>query len=122
MLEHGGNLNEAARHYGRPRSEWLDLSTGINPRPYPAPVPSPDAWHRLPYAGTLMIYGFRDTAVNPASVWDNMGLVRRDFSAKLAYNAFQTAAMGAPAGPRQERPCIGSSPIGSKGGRRQRSC
>lgn len=81
-----------------------------------------DAWHRLPYAGTLMIYGFRDTAVNPASVWDNMGLVRRDFSAKLAYNAFQTAAMGAPAGPRQERPCIGSSPIGSKGGRRQRSC
>ncbi|MBP1313796.1 threonine-phosphate decarboxylase CobD [Herbaspirillum sp. 1130] len=48
MLEHGGNLNEAARHYGRARSEWLDLSTGINPRPYPAPAPAPDAWHRLP--------------------------------------------------------------------------
>lgn len=48
MLEHGGNLNDAARHYGRPRSEWLDLSTGINPLPYPAPAPAPDAWHRLP--------------------------------------------------------------------------
>lgn len=50
MLEHGGNLNDAARHYGRPRTDWLDLSTGINPRPYPAPAPSADAWHRLPEA------------------------------------------------------------------------
>jgi cobalamin biosynthetic protein CobC len=48
MLEHGGNLDDAARHYGRARSQWLDLSTGINPRPYPAPAPSAEAWHRLP--------------------------------------------------------------------------
>lgn len=48
MLEHGGNLDAAARHYGRPRSDWLDISTGINPRPYPAAAPAAHAWHRLP--------------------------------------------------------------------------
>jgi cobalamin biosynthetic protein CobC len=46
MLEHGGNLRDAARHYGR--DDWIDLSTGINPHGYPAPVPSPGAWLRLP--------------------------------------------------------------------------
>ncbi len=46
MLEHGGNLRDAARHYGR--DNWVDLSTGINPHGYPAPAPSSAAWHRLP--------------------------------------------------------------------------
>jgi len=46
MLEHGGNLREAARLYGR--DDWVDLSTGINPHGYPAPALPPDAWHRLP--------------------------------------------------------------------------
>ncbi len=46
MLEHGGNLRDAARLYGR--DDWIDLSTGINPHGYPAPALSPDAWHRLP--------------------------------------------------------------------------
>jgi cobalamin biosynthetic protein CobC len=46
MLEHGGNLREAQRHYGG--SDWIDLSTGINPIGYPVAPPAPDAWHRLP--------------------------------------------------------------------------
>lgn len=46
MLEHGGNLRDAALHYGR--DDWIDLSTGINPHGYPAPAPSPAAWLRLP--------------------------------------------------------------------------
>jgi cobalamin biosynthetic protein CobC len=46
MLEHGGNLRDAARYYGR--DDWIDLSTGINPHGYPAPAPSPGAWLRLP--------------------------------------------------------------------------
>jgi cobalamin biosynthetic protein CobC len=46
MLEHGGNLRAAQRHYGG--TDWIDLSTGINPHGYPAPAPSPHAWHRLP--------------------------------------------------------------------------
>ena len=46
MLEHGGKLREASLKYGR--SDWLDLSTGLNPNGYPAPALSADAWHRLP--------------------------------------------------------------------------
>lgn len=46
MLEHGGNLRDAMRRFGR--SDWIDLSTGINPHGYPVPVLAPDAWHRLP--------------------------------------------------------------------------
>ncbi|WP_394779238.1 threonine-phosphate decarboxylase CobD [Undibacterium sp.] len=48
MLEHGGNLNDAVRHFGRPLHDWVDLSTGINPRFYPAPQIADNAWHRLP--------------------------------------------------------------------------
>jgi cobalamin biosynthetic protein CobC len=48
MLEHGGNLQEAARRFKRPVSDWLDLSTGINPSFYPVPAVSNNAWHRLP--------------------------------------------------------------------------
>lgn len=46
MLEHGGNLADATRRFGR--SDWIDLSTGINPHGYPVPPLRPDAWHRLP--------------------------------------------------------------------------
>ncbi|RXZ38999.1 threonine-phosphate decarboxylase [Oxalobacteraceae bacterium CAVE-383] len=45
---HGGNLADAIVQFGRPREAWLDLSTGINPHPYPVPSLKPDAWHRLP--------------------------------------------------------------------------
>jgi len=48
-MKHGGDLTEAiARHGGAPGS-WLDLSTGINPRPWPIPSQLPEgAWQRLP--------------------------------------------------------------------------
>ncbi len=46
MLEHGGNLRDAAQRFGR--NDWVDLSTGINPRWYPAPALEGNAWHRLP--------------------------------------------------------------------------
>ncbi len=50
MLEHGGQLRAAAARHGIPLAEWLDLSTGINPVPWPVPALSPAAWHRLPEA------------------------------------------------------------------------
>ncbi|QNA90954.1 threonine-phosphate decarboxylase [Massilia sp. Dwa41.01b] len=53
MLEHGGNLREAMRLH--PRSDWIDLSTGINPRGYPVAPPSPSAWHRLPEADPALV-------------------------------------------------------------------
>jgi cobalamin biosynthetic protein CobC len=46
MLDHGGNLRAAQQRYGG--TDWIDLSTGINPHGYPAPAPAPDAWRRLP--------------------------------------------------------------------------
>lgn len=48
MLEHGGNLRDAAERFGRPLADWLDLSAGLNPHWYPAPALSGNAWHRLP--------------------------------------------------------------------------
>lgn len=55
MLEHGGNLRDAVRHFGRPLEDWLDLSTGINPHFYPAPLLAANAWHRLPeYSDALV--------------------------------------------------------------------
>ncbi|WP_250450590.1 threonine-phosphate decarboxylase CobD [Caballeronia sp. ATUFL_M2_KS44] len=47
-IPHGGNLREAARRYAIPLDDWLDLSTGINPRGYPVPPVPPDVWRRLP--------------------------------------------------------------------------
>ncbi len=50
MLEHGGRLRQAARRHGIALAEWVDLSTGINPRAYPVPALPPEVWQRLPEA------------------------------------------------------------------------
>jgi len=46
--DHGGGLDAAIARYGGARADWLDLSTGINPLPYPVPELAPDAWTALP--------------------------------------------------------------------------
>jgi len=46
--DHGGGLDAAANQYGGDRAEWIDLSTGINPLPYPTGEISPQAWTALP--------------------------------------------------------------------------
>lgn len=48
MTAHGGDIAAAARRWGIPADQWLDLSTGINPVPWPVPPPPTSAWHRLP--------------------------------------------------------------------------
>lgn len=45
---HGGNLTTAIRTFGGCREAWLDLSTGINPTPYPFAAPPAHTWARLP--------------------------------------------------------------------------
>ncbi len=45
---HGGDLALASLQYGAPRDGWLDLSTGINPSPYPLPALPGAVWSRLP--------------------------------------------------------------------------
>ncbi|WP_084264870.1 hypothetical protein [Sneathiella glossodoripedis] len=47
---HGGDLDHAMSVYGSGGPTWIDLSTGINPHPYPIPELSTEAWVRLPSA------------------------------------------------------------------------
>ncbi len=49
--DHGGNLDAAIRSHGGTRADWADLSTGINPVPYPLPALPDMAWTALPDAG-----------------------------------------------------------------------
>ncbi len=46
--DHGGGLDAAIAQFGGARADWLDLSTGINPVPYPVPPLPDDAWTALP--------------------------------------------------------------------------
>ena len=46
--EHGGGLDVAMARFGGTREAWLDLSTGINPEPYPVGDLSSHAWTALP--------------------------------------------------------------------------
>ena len=45
---HGGDLSAARRAFGSPPSGWLDLSTGVNPWPYPHGIIRPETLTRLP--------------------------------------------------------------------------
>ena len=46
--DHGGGLDSAINRYGGARADWLDLSTGINPVPYPLPALTGTDWTALP--------------------------------------------------------------------------
>ncbi|MCA3444514.1 MAG: pyridoxal phosphate-dependent class II aminotransferase [Rhodobacter sp.] len=49
--DHGGGLDAARRRFGGARSDWIDLSTGINPVPFPLPDLPADCWTALPDQG-----------------------------------------------------------------------
>jgi hypothetical protein len=57
---HGGELAAAALRFPQAPRPWLDLSTGINPIPYPVGDLSPECWMRLP--GSTDIRSLEDTA------------------------------------------------------------
>lgn len=46
--DHGGGVDAAAAHWGGDRARWIDLSTGINPQPYPVGDIPERAWSSLP--------------------------------------------------------------------------
>ncbi len=48
MRDHGGNLDAAMARFGGAARDWIDLSTGINPRAYPIPDIPLRAWAALP--------------------------------------------------------------------------
>ncbi len=45
---HGGGLEAARAHFGESGEPWLDLSTGINPHPWPGADSIAIDWQRLP--------------------------------------------------------------------------
>lgn len=49
--DHGGGLDAARRRFGGARADWIDLSTGINPVPFPLPDLPADCWTALPDQG-----------------------------------------------------------------------
>ncbi|MCG7628807.1 pyridoxal phosphate-dependent class II aminotransferase [Epibacterium sp. MM17-32] len=50
VRDHGGNLAAAIARFGGQRGDWIDLSTGINPSPYPLPPLLAEDWTALPDA------------------------------------------------------------------------
>ena len=53
LAYHGGNLSAARRLYPNAPQPWIDLSTGVNPHPYPLPAIDPQAWTHLPDSAAL---------------------------------------------------------------------
>ena len=54
MRDHGGNLDLAIELYGGSRSDWIDLSTGINPIAYPIGPLDPRESSDLPSSSDLL--------------------------------------------------------------------
>jgi cobalamin biosynthetic protein CobC len=67
---HGGDLGEIMRRFPKAPKPWLDLSTGINPVPYPVAELAEESWARLPsrhdeqalLAAAATRYGVREEA------------------------------------------------------------
>ncbi len=53
FAQHGGRLGAARAAYSQAPQPWIDLSTGINPRSYPAPRARGVVLNRLPDTGEL---------------------------------------------------------------------
>jgi cobalamin biosynthetic protein CobC len=53
LFYHGGNLGAARQCFPGAPDEWIDLSTGINPVPYPVGDVAAEDWARLPDASAL---------------------------------------------------------------------
>lgn len=53
-IDHGGDLDAARRLFRLAPEPWVDLSTGINPVPYPCPALDASTLRRLPSAADLL--------------------------------------------------------------------
>src|SRR5258706_16109687 len=66
---HGGRIDTAALLYPLAPKPWIDLSTGINPNPWPVPQIPPARYQRLPLAREMaqMTAGAADAYGLPAN-------------------------------------------------------
>ena len=73
-MKHGGDLTEAMARFGGCAADWLDLSTGINPVPWPvAERLEMDIWTRLPAQAELT--GLLDQARKSYRVPPEFGII-----------------------------------------------
>ena len=63
--QHGGKIDSAVASYGGKKTEWLDLSTGINPISYPLSKFKKNVWEALPDDET-----FRNVLSAAKLFWD----------------------------------------------------
>jgi cobalamin biosynthetic protein CobC len=71
LFRHGGDVVAASAAFPEAPSPWIDLSTGVNPVPYPLPELPGHSWARLPPPGeldTLLVTAARRYGVRPESV------------------------------------------------------
>ena len=54
-LWHGGAIEAARQRFGGCERLWIDLSTGINPAPWPGAATMAIDWRRLPEASALAL-------------------------------------------------------------------
>ncbi|MTH79760.1 threonine-phosphate decarboxylase CobD [Paracoccus aestuariivivens] len=68
MRDHGGDPDRARQIYGE--GDWLDLSTGINPVPYPVPTLPLHAWSDLPTSTDMagLLYAARQAYQSKAAI------------------------------------------------------
>jgi cobalamin biosynthetic protein CobC len=93
---HGGNLHQAASQYDIPLSDWIDLSTGINPVAYPIPDIEASVFQRLPYpsdafeSAILRYYGAEGLACNGSQpVIEALPSVLPDYTVLLPNGGYQ---------------------------------
>ena len=53
LYDHGGDLASAREAFPSAPEPWIDLSTGLNPAPYPLPSLASELWARLPEPAAL---------------------------------------------------------------------
>lgn len=73
---HGGRLDIAGRRYGIAREQWLDLSTGINPWPFPMTPIDAAACRALPDTDADLIEAAREYYFKTAEFEKNKGARR----------------------------------------------
>lgn len=67
LTEHGGDLDAVRAAFPMAPLPWIDLSTGINPWPYPIGRIPAEAWQRLPSAADM------DAVRNAAAAYYGVG-------------------------------------------------
>ncbi len=91
--EHGGDIQKAAKRWGIPVAQWLDLSTAISPFCYPLATPPAEIWQQLPYLNDTFI----EAAVNYYQCENLLPIAGSQQAIELLPNIFHGKRVALPA-------------------------